>query len=656
MAETVNLSEAGQILADLESQKAQEQAQADQVKAMDDLLDHCSKWLKSAQDWREQSFEDKWHSWQRYADAIYDPTLKARKKKWQSKAFVPIVPSHRETIKAQLYKTLAGARPILEVKARHSIPQEIDQGQNIRDLILREMEKSRFEVGVDAVLDDSTTFGSGFCRVRHEIETAERRVRVPIYGQVSPEEAQLRAEQGLPPADIQGYGEEFQQVEIYRGIKFEHLSIWDVFPDPKALKIRGNPIACRFHYVFGDIVKGAEEGYFLPDAVEKLRDMDNETIQPQEKMVLEADREIGPSNVERTAYGKRLECYELWMRLPKKWVLADGIDDPEKLVPARVIFVPGKAILAVELNDEYDGEPPIYKMDYMPVAGQFYGRGIPEMLKDIQDVVNETVNQRLDANSILLKPKFAVIEKGLVDKRDLDWDGDAAIRLNAKYVQDVRQGFGQVDTKDLGRMSVIEPQEMERYAQERTSANRVTLGTAGQVRDANDTATGQQILVNQAQGKFAYIGMLMEFSFLHDIFRAYWKQIYSNIQPEDVVNALGMEKAQTFMLMSPEEIEKDYVYQPQGIFEMENKAVTQARLQSIVAMFGSLPWFDLEAAHDKIVRLADLEPQELKLTPEELYQKLMAEGTMNMAAIPPGKSQPLNLNPAPSVPGAQGVR
>src|SRR5260221_14777009 len=114
------------------------------------------------------------------------------------------------------------------------------------------------------------------------------------------------------------------------------------------------------------------------------------------------------------------------MRLPKKWVYLHGkvIDDPGTLVPARVLMAgepegPLQTILEVELNDDYEGEPPIYKLDFIPVADRFYGRGIAEMLKGYQEIINETVNQRVDNIALNLNKMFAVIEKGIVNPADL---------------------------------------------------------------------------------------------------------------------------------------------------------------------------------------------------------------------------------------------
>lgn len=230
----------------------------------------------------------------------------------------------------------------------------------------------------------------------------------------------------------------------------------------------------------------------------------------------------------------------------------------------------------------------------MPISGSFYGRGIPEMLKDVQLVSSETINQRLDSGSIGLMQKFAVIEKALVDPKDLE-ENRNVVRLKQPTginITDVNQVFTRIDMGAPDRTSFVEPQEWERIAQERTSINRQTLGTAGQVKDANQTLGGQQLLLQATGDKMAFLGMLSEYDFQYEVTRAYWKLIYANYTLDDVSIAIGPERAQSFQFMSPEEVENAYQYYVMGIFTMENKAQRQARLAAIDAQFGAMPYFN----------------------------------------------------------------
>ena len=604
----------------------------DRTQMLVDLLNFCNRFVEQSAEWRRASYETQWARWQRNADAVYDPDIAAKKESWQSKAFVPITPSHRESAAAQLYKTEVGPRPPLEVKARKGIvlDPQLDQAEIIRDLILREREKSRYEVERNPVIEDKTTYGSGFARMYFETKIEDRVKKVPDLEPINVFDptSVMRAVSGQ--RQIIGYHDEIEPTVIYRGVRFDHISIWDVFPDPKAIKIKGSSIAHRYFTTLGEVLEGIQEGYYLPEA-DKLRDIASQEETPDDQKVVETDRGITDARVERTFQGKRLECFELFARLPKKWVLIDGqeIDDPDKLIPAIVRFHKD-SVVSVIPNDSYDGEPHIYKDDYMPVAGQFYGRGIPEMLKDIQLIVNETVNQRLDTGSIALSQKFAVIEKAVVDPKDFE-ENRNVIKLKAPTgmnLTDIKQVFGRVDMGQVDKAAFVESQEFERWAQERTKVNRQTLSTAGQVKDANQTLGGMELVQAAAGELFAYIGMLSEFNFQYEITRAYWKEIYKNYNQEDYIMAIGPERAQFLIPMSPEEVENSYQYIPMGVYTMENKAMRQARLAQWDAQFGMMPWANRLAVAEAMLQATDEDPQRFIIPEAQAVQIVQKAGEM----------------------------
>ena len=143
-----------------------------------------------------------------------------------------------------------------------------------------------------------------------------------------------------------------------------------------------------------------------------------------------------------------------------------------------------------------------------------------------------------------------------------------------------------------------------------------------------------ELLKQSAGDKFAYIGMVMEFAFLYEVFKAFWKTLYANLLPDDIINSLGMQRALTFKLLSPEEIDRDYVYEPQGIFTMENKSFTQQRLQAIYAQFANQPWMDHMAFFDKEVKANNFDPDGLKLSPEDMQAFIMSQNMMAQATAP----------------------
>ena len=623
-----------------------------------ELLAWCNKFIDASAEWRRNSWETQWARWQRASDAIYDPALEKKKEKWQSKAVWPISAAHRENAQAQLFKTEIGPRPPIEFKARVDLmppmpapmqapgtdqasqpmmaPKPVDQGVLIRDLVLREREKARYEIERNKVVEDKTAYGSGFMRAYFETVMDDRLVNEPIYETMSLMDpgSIMRAMSGQQ--HVVGYNKVVKSVPVYRGVRLEHISIWDVFKDPKALKIQGSgaPIAVRYNTTYGEIVKGAKPtidpqtgedipGYYLPEAAVKLKSVKSDEETPLDKKEVESDRKLQDTPVDRPEYGKNLLCYEIEARLPKKWVLIDGqdIDDQEKLMPAVVRFHKS-TVISVRPSDAYDGEPQIYQDDYIPVAGQPYGRGIPEMLKDVQLVSTETINQRLDAGSISIAQRFAVIEKALVDTKDID-ENRNVIRLKAPgniALTDVKQVIGRIDMGDVARTAFIEPLEWERIAQERTSITRATLGTSGQVKDANQTLGGQEMLKAATGDKLAFIGMLSEFGFQRDLNLKIFALIYQNYEMDDYIEALGPEKAAQLVMMTPEDVATKFVYTPKGIFEMENKALRQARIADMTSRYGSLPWFNVVGAAKAEIAAVDEEESTFILPEAEAMQ------------------------------------
>lgn len=610
---------------------------SDVTLSRDQMLQELHSWSMSfinrSSGWRKASWETKWQEWQRNADSIYPAEIAAKKESWQSRAVWPITASHLENAIAQLFRTEVGPRPPLEFKGRiespepqlPGMPKPINQGELIRDLVLWEREKASYEIARNRQIIDKCTYGSGFMRIRFETRTEDRKTKEPIFEQMSVMDpgSMLRAMTGQQ--QIVGYQDVVKPTVVYRGIVCEHISIWDVFPDPKALSMAGHPVAVRYETTYGEVVEGAQLGYYLPEAALKLKDFKSDEEAPEDKKTVESDRGIADSNVERPDYGKRLRCYEIEARLPKKWVLINGepIDDPEKLMPA-VVRVHEACVISVVPSDSYDGEPTLFKDDYFVVEGQFYARGIPEMLKDVQLVSAETINQRLDAISLTLHEKYAVIEKAVLDPRDLSENRRYIRMKNPGDINDVRQMLQRLDTGDVKREAFVEPAEWERIAQERTSITRATLSGTNTRNDGNKTLGAMQIQQGVTGDKLAYIGMVSEFGFQKQISHAMWAMIYANYNPEDYAMALGPEKASQLILMSPEQVAQNFRLIPKGVYEMENKALRQARIQSITDRYGMLPWFNVLGAAKAEIASVD-EDESVFILPEAEATQIMAK-------------------------------
>lgn len=591
--------------------------------------------IKRSRAWREASYEKNWLRWARNSDSNYDEELSKKKEPWQSRVVWPMTASHRENAMAEQFKTEVGPRPPFDVKAREGIvpPEEIapgaDQSKNIKDLVSRERDKSEYEIARNSQLDDKSRYGSGFLQVFFETDIQDRLTQEPQYEQVQMPWSDGGASLGRSIAgqpQIIGYQPVVKPSVIYRGVRARHISIWDVYPDPQALKVEGHPIGIRYRTTYEKILEGAKPqadgspGYTLPEAVEVLKTVPSQENIPYDKQSIQSDRGISEGKIERPDYAREFECYEVQARLPKKWVLINGedIDDPEALMPAKLRFHES-TIISIYPSESYDGEPDIYKDDYMPVAGQFYGMGVPEMLKDCQDIATETVCQRLDAGAISLKKIFAVIEKSIVDPKDFNnISNGGVLRMKGQDgLTNIDQLFKAVDMGSIDRSAFIEPQEWERIGEARTSITKTTQG----VEDNSDTTLGAQKIQQQVTGgKMAYLGMLSEFGFQRKCFNAYLKLIYQNYQPEDYAMALGPERAATVTPVSPEQFALAYNYTPLGVFEMEKKGSRQAGLANWASQFANYPWANLVENAREQARAMDIAPERLILPEADAIQ------------------------------------
>src|SRR5579863_10087615 len=108
-----------------------------------ELHSYLRHWLRQSMSYRKANYEIKWNRWRRNARNIYDPSAKQRKARWQNSMFVPITMQNKEIIKGQLYRTLAAGLPY-SMTPRPS--GSMDEAMDIKTLILREMERSKFEV------------------------------------------------------------------------------------------------------------------------------------------------------------------------------------------------------------------------------------------------------------------------------------------------------------------------------------------------------------------------------------------------------------------------------------------------------------------------------------------------------------------------------
>lgn len=627
-----------------------------------DCLSYMVGFYRKSWDWRSTRLHEKWNKADRNYHAIYDPEKLSRKEPWQSRMFIDITLQNCEIIASQVFKTMAAPDSVIMTEAG---PAGDDlQAKLIQEIMDYEMRKGEFKVAFYDTYKEAVRYGSGFMKIYWEKVVDTRMRRMPI--QQSPESlvqsASMESLQGqvpLPAPAVEGYAMQAVPVLLKNNARYEKVHIRDIFPEPNTTN--WEKLIHRNKITYGEIVRNIQAGAFF-DVRDKLENL-NEG-EKFEQDVTDIKQERGYFDVPRqtTKFEKKHTIWEFWGTLPRKWIqfdIEEG-DRAEELVPAKVLVASGVALLDSRENDKYDGQNPILKVDYIR-TGEPYGKGICEMLFDDQDEINEFSNLGIDNMNLIINKGVAVIEEALVNaETDLEVKPGWVVRLKgARIDNDVKNGLMPIEFPDMAQSFFKHRFDIERMVQEKTGANRVTLGSSGVVKDTNQTLGGMEMLRQMFNERVAAYGMVAEADFLMKVAEKTYGIIYQEVGeqgPTLLRPILGEEpvtiqefpfpmqvpRFMAFAYVPPEEVCRSYRFKPTGIFTMENKVIKSAQVKDAINLAGLDPRFDrISALKYDLTHLMGIDEAEkwfLQLSP--------------MMPPPPGPGGP----PVPSGAGAPGMK
>lgn len=628
-----------------------------------ELLNYVQNFYRKSWDWRSQRMHERWNRCDRNFHAIYDPDKVAQKEAWQSRMFIDITFQNTLICASQIFKTMMAPKPPIQTEAGPG-GDEL-QARLIQDVVDYELRKSKFEVGFWDALMEAVKYGSGFMKFYWEKVEDVRLRRTPIMetpGQVvqgAPPEA-LMGQAPMPQPGITGFQMQPAPVLLKNHLCARYVHIRDIFPEPNTMT--WDKLIHRDKMTYGEIVKRVREGFFF-DALSQLENVTEGEKFEQDIQDIKNERGYQEIYRDKPKFEKLHTIWELYNSIPRKWIQfdMDEGDEAESLVPAMVQVASGVALLSSEVNAQFDGECSVKKLDYIR-TGETYGKGIPEILFDDQDEINESGNLGIDNMNLIINKTLAVIEAALVDKnQDLVSKPGAMFRLKAN-IDDIRKAVMPIEFPDLARSFFEHRFNIERMVQEKTGVNRVTLGSSGMVKDSNQTLGGMELLKNMFNERTAAQGMVMESDFLLTVANLIYGLIYQNMSPDDLRPILGEEPVQigflpmpgpngmpmphmvprfmAFAFAPPEEVANSYKFKPMGIFSLENKVIKAAQF---------MDWNKVFAPVVNQVEAAKYGAQLLGMGEES--EKLV----LPFPILPPGESPPSSPNgDKKDTPGAKG--
>lgn len=584
-----------------------------------ELLAYVRNFYKKSWDWRAVRMHEKWNKCDRNFHAIYDPVRAAQKEPWQSTMFIDITFQNVVIIASQIYKTMMAPQPPIQTAAGPA-GDEL-QARLIQDVVDYELRKSGFVIAFWDALMEAVKYGSGFVKLYWEKVEDMRLRRVPVMQnpmdvlQQAPPET-LMGQAPMPAPGIAGFQMQPTPVLLKNQLCAKYVHIRDIFPDPNTTTWKAG--IHRDKITYGEICDFIKKGQFF-DVRSELQDVTEGDKFELDMMDIKQERGYFDIHRDKPRNEKRHTVWELTNNLPMKWIqfdMPEG-DEAEQLVPAKVMVASGVAILSSEINAQFDGEWSVLKFDYLR-TGETYGKGIPEILFDDQDEINESGNLGIDNMNLIINKTVAVIDTAMVNPdQDLVSKPGAMIRFKSN-IDDVRKAFMPLEFPDLSKSFFEHRFNLERMVQEKTGANRVTLGSSGVVKDSNQTLGGMEMLKQMFNERVAANGMVMESDFIIRVAERIYGLIYQNLESEDLKPILGEEPIQVgempsppppppppgmpplpqlppqplivprykaFAFPPPEIVANSYRFRPMGIFSLENKVMKSAQFMDWFATF-----------------------------------------------------------------------
>lgn len=592
------------------------------VKRKNELLMYVQSFYRRSWDWRSQRFHSKWDRNDRDYNSIYDPVRASQKEEWQEKIHTGLTVQNIEVIHSQIYKTMMAPKPPVQTMAG---PAGDDlQARLMQDVVADQFQKGKFDVNFYDTSKEAVKYGSGFMKMYWEKVEDTRRRRVPVNQtpaeQISsmPPEA-MTGQIPMPPPSLQGFQMQNVTVLIKDQMCYRYVHIRDIFPEPNTTT--WDKLIHRDKITYGEICKNIATGAFFDVRAQLENVTEGENFQQDLQTI---KHELGYFDTHRTLskFEKPHTVWELWCPIPRKWIdfeMPDG-DEAETLVPGKVMVASNVALLASEENTNFDGETPVLKMDYIR-TGQTYGMGVCDLIGDDQPLSNEIVSSRIDNLNLILHKGVAVVENGLVNAdEDMTVKPGWVLRFK-QMVDDVRKFFVPIEFPDVTASAYRENIEVGLRVQEKTGANKVTLGTSSQVTDTNQTLGGMELLKQMFNERVAALGMVIESVFLVVAAKKTYGLVYQRFgtDPQGLQYILGddpvtigefpnpmgpqfppiphqVPRYLAFAFVPPEIVNNAYIYKPMGIFSMENKIVKSAQILDLIKLNMGNPGFDTQAA------------------------------------------------------------
>ena len=427
-----------------------------------------------------------------------------------SNLFVPHTFMQCEVIKARITESLFSTRPYLTVLPREGWDEEMAQKvETLLDWQMNERMDLPRVMG-EKVASDLVVYGTAVVYTGWEYRTREIR-----RGMMA--ETPLLDEGGEPILDADGEMMTYRarQVEQHREVVADDpvvvcIPLQDFYVDPEAESLDG--------------------ARYLGHKEYKSR-AELEILCEQGKYQIDWDEVPETEEIENQEEG-HLGLY----LLHHYW--EEGM---------HLVFLNRGPCILEEENPFWHGEIPYNKTCYVPINGEFYGMGIPEILAGLQDELNTSRNQRIDYNSLSLRRMWKLRKGCGLTARDLVWRQNGVLQV--ENMDDVQE----INIQSLPADAFANESSVKQDMQDTTGCHDVIMGASY----AQETATTTVTRDNNASLRFKTVMNALVKDILLPVARKFIALDKQFLSEGRVLRLLG-EPAPELFTVEPEDISGEY--------------------------------------------------------------------------------------------------
>lgn len=250
---------------------------------------------------------------------------------------------------------------------------------------------------------------------------------------------------------------------------------------PKAMSIQSSPyVYHKFRETKDNMVEAAMMGEY--ENVDQIPDSSGDDDYGGDDLLKDVqEMEEGYQNSDDESLDPRIHGHEF-----VEWQGRFDIDNDGRLENViATVHLPSGTLLAARESEFLHGKKTFAEIKAFPMPGRFEAQGVPEMIRDLQQEINDIHNQRIDNGTIINSAMFKYDPNSEVDPQQ----------------HRIGPGMGFPDpnmellpTGDVKASSFREEELVRRLIQDRIGVTDFAIGNFDQ---SQETATGIQNVVNE---------------------------------------------------------------------------------------------------------------------------------------------------------------